>query len=113
MAAVRSQLSEAFVKILVHDGVDVTTVCHAGRTVTAHVQSALEARDPVCVVPGCDVAHGLQNHHWDVDLRAVQERPPWPGWLECVRGTTDCSPSRATSWQAGPGRGRCAAPPGG
>ncbi|HVA02220.1 MAG TPA: hypothetical protein VMU64_00620, partial [Acidimicrobiales bacterium] len=27
----------------------------------------LEERDPVCVVPKCDVAHGLQNHHWDVD----------------------------------------------
>jgi hypothetical protein len=64
VAAVKSQLSDAFVKILVHDGVDVTTVCHVGRTVTAHVQSALEARDPVCVVPGCDVAHGLQDHHW-------------------------------------------------
>ena len=22
---------------------------------------------PTCVVPGCAVAHGLQNHHWDVD----------------------------------------------
>jgi hypothetical protein len=67
VAAVRSQLPEAFVKILVHDGADVTTVCHVGRTVTAHVQSALEARDPVCVVPRCDVAQGLENHHWDVD----------------------------------------------
>lgn len=42
VAAVRSQLPEAFVKILVHKGADVTTVCHVGRTVTAHVQSALE-----------------------------------------------------------------------
>jgi Domain of unknown function (DUF222) len=67
VAAVRSQLSDAFVKVLVHQGVDVTTVCHPGRTVTAHVQSALEARDACCVVPGCDVAHGLENHHWDVD----------------------------------------------
>jgi hypothetical protein len=66
VAAVKRQLPDAFVKILVHDGVDVTTVCHVGRTVTAHVQSALEARDPVCVVPGCDTAQGLENHHWDV-----------------------------------------------
>jgi len=66
VAAVKRQLPDAFVKILVHDGVDVTTVCHVGRTVTAHVQSALEGRDPVCVVPGCDTAQGLENHHWDV-----------------------------------------------
>ncbi|MGD0379162.1 MAG: DUF222 domain-containing protein [Acidimicrobiales bacterium] len=67
VATVRRQLADAHVKILVRDGKDVTTVCHAGRTVTAHVQSALEERDPSCVVPGCDVALGLENHHWDVD----------------------------------------------
>jgi hypothetical protein len=66
VAAVRRQLSDAFLKVLVTDGVDVTTVCHVGRTVPAHVQSALEARDPRCVVPGCDIALGLENHHWDV-----------------------------------------------
>jgi hypothetical protein len=66
VAAVKRQLPDAFVKILVTKGKDVTTVCHAGRTVTAHVQSALEERDPCCVVPGCDTAQGLENHHWDV-----------------------------------------------
>ena len=67
VATVRSQLPEAYVKILVTDGHDVTTVVHQGRTVPARVQSALEERDPTCVVPGCGVAHGLQNHHWDID----------------------------------------------
>ena len=67
VSAVRRQLADAFVKILVVDGEDVTTVAHPGRTVTAQVQSALEERDPCCVVPGCDTAEGLQNHHWDVD----------------------------------------------
>jgi hypothetical protein len=67
VATVRSLLPEAFVKILVTDGHDVTTVVHRGRAVPARVQSALEERDPTCVVPGCAVAHGLQNHHWDVD----------------------------------------------
>ena len=42
-------------------------MCHAGRSVSAYVQSALEERDPVCVVPRCDVAFGLENHHWPVD----------------------------------------------
>jgi hypothetical protein len=67
VATVRAQLPDAFIKVLVLDGEDVTTVVHPGRGVTAKVQSALEERDPVCVVPGCDVAHGLQNHHWDED----------------------------------------------
>jgi hypothetical protein len=61
-------LPDAFVKLLVTDGVDVSTVCHVGRTVSAHLQSALEERDPHCVVPGCDVALGLENHHGDTPL---------------------------------------------
>ncbi len=67
VATVRSLLPEAFVKLLVTDGQVVTTVVHRGRSVSARVQSALEERDPTCVVPGCGVAHGLENHHWDVD----------------------------------------------
>ena len=66
VATVRRQLSDAWVKIVVVDGKDVTTVCHVGRTVPAHLQSALEERDPVCVVPDCEVGQGLENHHWDV-----------------------------------------------
>jgi len=68
VAVARRQLPEAFLKILVTDGVDVQTVCHVGRAVPVVVQSALEERDPVCVVPDCDVALGLENHHWDVDF---------------------------------------------
>ncbi len=66
VATVKSLLPEAFVKLLVTDGVDVTTVCHIGRkTLPAALRTALEARDPVCVVPGCDVALGLENDHVD------------------------------------------------
>ena len=64
VSTVRGMLSEAFVKLLVTDGVDVLTVCHVGRGVPAHVRSALEERDPTCVVPGCDVAMGLEIDHW-------------------------------------------------
>jgi len=66
VATVKRQLSDSYVKLLVTDGVDVLSVCHIGRSVPAHVQSALEERDPHCVVPGCDVSQGLENHHWDV-----------------------------------------------
>ena len=63
VAAVRELLPDAWIKIVVKDGVDVLNVCHVGRTVTAHMETALEERDPVCVVPGCDITHGLERHH--------------------------------------------------
>jgi Domain of unknown function (DUF222) len=67
VATASAILKDAFVKILVTDGVDVTTVCHVGRSVPAHVQSALEERDRECVVGGCGVVNGLENHHWKQD----------------------------------------------
>ncbi len=63
LAAVHAVLPSAYVKVLVEDGVDVTTVAHAGRAISAHLLSALESRDRICVVPGCGVAHGLESHH--------------------------------------------------
>ena len=66
VATATRALSDAFVKLFVVDGVDVRSVCHVGRSVPAHVLSALEERDPHCVVPGCERAGGLENHHWDV-----------------------------------------------
>ncbi len=63
LAAVERVLPTAYVKILVEDGVDVTTVAHAGRAISAHLLSALQSRDRKCVVEGCDVAHGLEAHH--------------------------------------------------
>jgi hypothetical protein len=38
-------------------------VCHGGRTIPAHLFTALEARHETWVVPGCDVANGLEAHH--------------------------------------------------
>ena len=66
VATARSLLSEAFLKILVTEGVHVVSVCHVGRAVPAHLRSAIEERDPTCVVPGCDVAVGLEIDHWDI-----------------------------------------------
>jgi len=68
VATARRVLGEGFLKILVTDGVDVTTVCHVGRSVPAHLQTALDERDRECVVPGCEVANGLEMHHWRVDF---------------------------------------------
>jgi len=60
---VRSMMDDAFVTAVVSDGVDVSTVAHLGRRPTAHQRSALEVRDPECVVPSCHVRVGLEIDH--------------------------------------------------
>lgn len=66
LATVEHLIGDAFARLVVSDGVDVTTVCHLGRTVPSHVRTALEARDPVCVVPDCYNAVALEIDHWQV-----------------------------------------------
>ncbi|MEX2554571.1 MAG: DUF222 domain-containing protein [Actinomycetota bacterium] len=63
VAVARRMARDGLVKILERDGVEVTRVAHAGRTIAAHLRTALEARDPTCVVPGCDVRTGLEIDH--------------------------------------------------
>jgi hypothetical protein len=60
---VRSLLGDAFVAALIEDAVDVRSIVHLGRQVTAHQRSALEARGYRCEVPGCDVNWGLEIDH--------------------------------------------------
>ena len=112
VAVATKVLSDAHVKLFVVDGADILSVCHVGRTVPAHVQSALEERDPTCVVPGCDTAKGLENHHWDVP------------YAECGTSTLE-NLARVCSWHhdvitydgyvlsGGPGSWEMRAPPGG
>ncbi len=62
----RSLMGDAITDLVITDGVDVTTVCHVGRSIPAPLKTALMVRDQHCVVPGCDVAHGLEFDHWMV-----------------------------------------------
>ncbi len=66
LATARNVLGESFLKVIIGDGVDVTSVCHLGRAVPAHIRTALEHRDEKCVVPGCDVAKGLEIDHYQI-----------------------------------------------
>jgi hypothetical protein len=63
VAVARRLASGGVVKVIERDGVDVRRVAHAGRTIPAHLRTALESRDPTCVVPGCDVRSGLEIDH--------------------------------------------------
>jgi len=80
VATAVNELGNAILKVMITDGVDVRTVCHVGRAVPAHIRSALEERDEKCVVPGCDVARGLEIDHYKV---AFQHDGPTELWNLC------------------------------
>src|SRR2546426_6718308 len=63
VAAARAMASDSILKVLLTNGTDIKTVAHVGRTIPARLRTALEARDPTCVVQGCDVRHGLEFDH--------------------------------------------------
>jgi Domain of unknown function (DUF222) len=65
VATAQAMMADAFLAAVVTDGVDVYTVAHLGRTVTAHQRTALEVRDRHCVVPGCPVYRHLEIDHVD------------------------------------------------
>jgi len=66
LATASKVIGASLLKVIIGDGVDVTTVCHVGRAVPAHIRSALEERDGKCVVPGCAVAKGLEIDHYQI-----------------------------------------------
>ena len=59
----RGLAADSILSVLVTDGVDVTAVSRADRTIPAAVRRALIERDQVCVVPGCEVRDALENDH--------------------------------------------------
>ena len=66
----RSLMGDAITKVVIANGVDVTTICNLGRYIPASFKSALIERDRTCVVPGCDVAYGLEFDHWRTSFAA-------------------------------------------
>ena len=61
-------LAGAFVKVLAHNGTDITRVTHAGRHIPAELLTAILERDGyTCVRPGCGATATLEVHHYKVD----------------------------------------------
>jgi hypothetical protein len=56
-------MNESFLTLLVTKGKDVCTVAHLGRQFTEHQKTALEWRDPECVVKGCHNTVRLERDH--------------------------------------------------
>jgi hypothetical protein len=57
------QMNDAFLALVLTKGRDVCTVAHLGRQFTEHQKTALEWRDPECVVRGCHHAVRLERDH--------------------------------------------------
>ena len=77
---VRSIYGDAFVALLYEDAVDVRSVVHLGRQVTAHQRTALEARGYHCEVPGCGATSHLEIDHvddWALTRRTVLDQLMW------------------------------------
>jgi hypothetical protein len=68
VATARDLMGDALVDLVVTNGVDVTTICHLGRSIPTALRKAVVDRDRTCVVPGCDAAQGLEMDHWGVDF---------------------------------------------
>jgi len=65
-ATARALAEDAILKVIVTKGADVRAVAHAGRTIPSRLRTALEARDPNCVVSGCDTSKNLEIDHYRV-----------------------------------------------
>lgn len=126
----RQLLGEGFFSILVADGVDIKTVTSMTRTIPRRLRIALSARDPRCVVPGCDATDFLEIDHWQRDFaefgpteldnlcrvcsrhHKMKTRTGWrlvggPGrwrWLAPRRPLGPTPPPAAARSPAGPGR---------
>jgi hypothetical protein len=71
VAVLKDVAQDAFLKVVLHDGVDIHTVCHLGRHIPAELRTALELGSPpgfdavTCSRPGCGRRHGLEWDHED------------------------------------------------
>jgi len=65
VSVARELFGDCFLKFVVTKGVDIRAVVHYGRFPRAHQRTALQFRDPCCVVPGCGRTFGLQYDHTD------------------------------------------------
>ncbi|HEX2258427.1 MAG TPA: HNH endonuclease signature motif containing protein [Actinomycetota bacterium] len=63
VAAALAFASDAFLAAVVADGQDIKAVSHLGRTIPERLRTAVVARDPICVVPGCGEHEGLEIDH--------------------------------------------------
>ncbi|MGO9344607.1 MAG: DUF222 domain-containing protein [Acidimicrobiales bacterium] len=119
VATARELLGEGYLSILVTKGADVLTVARAGRAVHPDVDTALNARDPKCCVPGCEVTEPLERDHrvlpfidgGPTSLENLARLCRWHHYMRTYRGWRLEGAPGSWSW-VGPGSGHAAEPDG-
>ena len=99
----RQMAEDCILKVLLTKGVDVMTVAHGGYTIPAHLRTALDVRDPKCIVPGCDYRRRLQKDHRNAFGRT--RSPSSTTSRTSAPSTTTSRPSAATRIEAARERG--------
>ena len=56
-------MTDAGIKVIFHHAEEISRIYHFTRTINAILRTALEDRDPQCVVPGCGATKFLQIDH--------------------------------------------------
>ncbi len=60
---VRAASTDAVLKAILVDGPRIVDVRHVGRLIPTKLRIALQQRDAMCAVPGCEATHHLEIHH--------------------------------------------------
>ena len=63
VAVVESWRHDAYLRLIVTDGIDVKAITRRSRYIDAHLDAALAVRDRHCIVTGCDVDWRLERDH--------------------------------------------------
>ena len=56
-------MTDAGIKVIFHRAEDISKIYHFTRTINARLRTALEERDPCCVVPACGATRFLEIDH--------------------------------------------------
>lgn len=93
VATAKALAQDSILAALTTDGTDIYSVTHLGRSPTARQRTALEVRDPFCVVPGCDVRDHLEIDHitgitedGKTKLANLGRLCPWHHYLKTYKG---------------------------
>jgi hypothetical protein len=103
VATARRLLGDSYFNVVVSDAADVYAITRTGRYVSARQRAALIARDPVCVAPGCDIAYGLEIHHWQKPVE-LGGRTELSNLLRACKVHHAMVHHRQCSFTGGPGR---------
>jgi hypothetical protein len=63
VSVVESWRHDAYLRLVVTDGIDVKAITRRSRYIDAHQDAALHTRDRSCCISGCDVSWRLERDH--------------------------------------------------